>query len=185
LSGILSLVGKLRRETDVPIVLMGYYNPIYRYGHTRFAQSAVKKGVDGCLIADLPPEEAAEAERAFRKQQLDVIYLLAPTSDTSRIKRVVRTARGYLYYVSITGITGAKLADLRQVRQQVKKIQRYSKLPIAVGFGISTPEAAAKVAAFADGVVIGSAFVRKIGQGASPKQLEQMARRFNRAIKNV
>lgn len=182
LKGILRLVREVRRGSDIPIVLMGYYNPIYRFGLKRFAMAARSVGVDGCLIADLPPDEAAEVTKPFQRIGIDLVYLLAPTSDAERIRKVSRAARGYIYFVSLTGITGGRMGQLRKVRQQVQAIRRVSRLPIAVGFGISKPRQAKEVARFSDGVVVGSAFVKRIGEKASARQIERLTRSFRRAL---
>lgn len=182
LQDILDLVATLRRETETPIVLMGYYNPIFHYGVNRFARAARQAGVDGCLIADLPVEEAAEVQRPFDRNKIDLIYLLSPTSNGMRIQRITRKGRGYLYYVSMTGITGAKLSAVRRIGEHVKGIRRWTDLPLAVGFGISSSQQARQIAHFADAVVVGSAFVKRIGAGAGVREIETMARKFKRAI---
>lgn len=183
LQGILNLVSDVRKDTSVPLVLMGYFNPIYHYGVERFASNAAKAGVDGCLIADLPVEESQEALVPFKKNGIDLIYLLSPTSDIVRIKKIAKKAQGYLYYVSMTGITGAEMAQLRQIKRKVHEIKRISSMPLAVGFGIKTPQDARNIAQFTDGVVIGSAFVKRIGEGVGARAIEEMARKFKRAIK--
>lgn len=160
LGAILDTVREARRTTHVPIILMGYFNPIFRYGAERFAADAAAAGVDGVLLVDLPPEEGGEFRAQARRHGLDLIYLLSPTSDAGRIDRVAREGSGFIYYVSVTGVTGARgelpadlFAAVRQVRERVR-------LPVAVGFGIADPEQAGRVAEVADGVVVGSAIVR-------------------------
>jgi tryptophan synthase alpha chain len=182
LQGILNLVSDIRKDVPVPLVLMGYYNPIYHYGVERFARAASRAGVDGCLIADLPVEESQEVLGPLKKNGIDLVYLLSPTSDTGRIKKIAKKAQGYLYYVSMTGITGARLAGLRRVKEKVREIKRISSMPLAVGFGIKTPQEARAMSHFADAVVVGSAFVKRIGEGAGAKEIEAMARRFKKAI---
>ncbi len=162
LPGILETVRSARRESDIPIILMGYYNPIFTYGMERFAEDAVAAGVDGVLLVDLPPEES-EAEgftRTARKNGLDVIFLLAPTSGYDRIEKVIRLGRGFLYYVSVTGVTGARKEVSASLREEVLKIRDRSTLPVVVGFGISDPDQAGEVSSFSDGVVVGSALVK-------------------------
>jgi tryptophan synthase alpha chain len=178
LSGILQTVRGVRRHCQVPIVLMGYYNPIYAYGPERFAADAAAAGVDGVLLVDLPPEEVAEFKNAADQHGLDTIMLLAPTSDLARMKRVVRLGSGFLYYVSVSGVTGVRSAVEGTVHDQVARIRQFSKLPVAVGFGISTPEQAAHVATFADAVVVGSALVKLFEQ----YQGEQLAAELGGAV---
>ncbi|MEZ5896312.1 MAG: tryptophan synthase subunit alpha [Parvularculaceae bacterium] len=147
------------RNNNTPIVLMGYYNPIYIYGVERFAADAVACGVDGVILVDLPPEEEEEFTNPASKAGLDFIRLITPTTDADRLSRIVRRASGFLYYVSIAGITGAAAADIEKVRSAVMRIRQHSQLPVAVGFGIKSASQAAGVAKVADGVVVGSALV--------------------------
>ncbi len=160
LERILAMVESVRRVSQVPIILMGYFNPVYRYGIGKFAADAVKAGVDGVLIVDLPPEEAAGFRSEALAQGLDVIFLLTPTSDDKRIEKVARLAGGFVYYVSVTGVTGARKSVADDVLDVVTKIKKRIDLPVAVGFGISAPSQAAKVASVAEGVVVGSALVK-------------------------
>lgn len=156
---VLRLVREFRRTSELPIILFGYYNPFFHYGLQRFARDASAAGVDGVLCVDLPPEESEELRRETRKRGLHTIFLLAPTSDAGRIKLVARLGRGFIYYVSVTGVTGARRALEAELQGQVARIRRYTRLPIGVGFGISTPEQAARIAAFADAAVVGSALI--------------------------
>ena len=160
LEGILAVVKSARRETQVPIILMGYYNPVFHYGAARFAADAAAAGVDGVLLVDLPPEEAAEFKNEADRRGLDVIFLLAPTSDPGRIDRVARQGSGFVYYVSVTGVTGARGELPGELFAEVKRIKDRISLPLVVGFGISDPAQAGRVAGMADGVVVGSAIVK-------------------------
>ncbi len=160
LEKILAMVESVRRVSQVPIILMGYFNPVFRYGIGKFASDAVRAGVDGVLLVDLPPEEAAGFRSEALARGLDVIFLLTPTSDDKRIEKVARLAGGFVYYVSVTGVTGARKSVADDVLDAVTKIKKRIDLPVAVGFGISAPSQAAKVAAVADGVVVGSALVK-------------------------
>ncbi len=160
LSGILAMVKSVRLRSQVPIVLMGYFNPVFRYGAEKFAADAVAAGVDGVLLVDLPPEEAGEFMAVASAAGLDVISLLTPTSDERRIKKVVQCGSGFIYYVSVTGVTGARESVAESLFEKVAEIRARSSLPIAVGFGISDPAQAGRVAGVADGVVVGSAIVR-------------------------
>lgn len=157
---ILDLVTRLRARTQVPIVLMGYFNPIFAYGAERFAFDAAQAGVDALLVVDLPPEEAAELKSATDSCGLDMIFLLTPTSDSSRMESVARQGSGFIYYVSVTGVTGARSAVADTLAARVTEVREALDLPLVVGFGISTPEQAGQVAKVADGVVVGSALVK-------------------------
>jgi tryptophan synthase alpha chain len=161
----LALCKSVRAENpDVPLVLFGYANPIFVQGPKAFAAATADAGIDGLLCLDWPPDEAAELTAHLAEHRLDFVPLLAPTSGDERIRRIVPAASGFIYYMSMTGITGVKLADMDGPRQQVERIRAIAgpQLPIAVGFGISTPDDVRKVASFADGVVVGTAAVRVI-----------------------
>ncbi len=164
LAAILAMVKRVRRVCQVPILLMGYYNPVYAFGPERFCREAADAGVDGVLLVDLPPEEAGEFGRLAHAARLDLISLLTPTSDASRIDKVKRIGRGFIYYVSVAGVTGARTTVADDIGPMVEKIRARASLPVAVGFGISTPEQAATVATVADGVVVGSALVKLFEQ---------------------
>jgi tryptophan synthase alpha chain len=157
LAAILSMVSELRRETEIPLILFGYFNPIFHYGCDRLCADAARAGIDGLLVVDLPPEEAAELKAPARANGLDIIYLLAPTTPIERARKVARSASGFLYYVSVVGVTGARTAVASDLEENVNNLRSVTELPIGVGFGISTPEQAAQVARFADAVVVGSA----------------------------
>lgn len=156
------------RETDTttPIILMGYYNPIYARGVDRFLAEAKEAGVDGLIVVDLPPEEDDELCLPARAAGLHFIRLATPTTDDRRLPTVLRNTSGFVYYVSVAGITGAAAADAAAVGPEVARIKRSTDLPVVVGFGIRTPAAAAEIARIADGVVVGSAIVGKIAEGA-------------------
>lgn len=164
----LEMVREFRRNDDqTPIVLMGYYNPIYAGpgGVEGFLARAVEAGIDGLIVADLPPEEDAELCLPAREAGLDFIRLATPTTDDHRLLKVLQNTSGFVYYVSMTGITGTGAADAGSVGPEVARIKAATDLPVVVGFGIATPEAAAEVAAVADGCVVGSAIVKLIGEG--------------------
>jgi tryptophan synthase alpha chain len=158
---VIDLVADLRKHSQVPFVLMTYYNPIFKYGEERFVHDASEAGVDGIIVPDLPPDEAGTILSFSRKADFDIIFLVAPTSTEDRIRRVSKSSRGFIYYVSITGITGSKLSMDSSIASQVSKIRSMSGKPVAVGFGISTPEEASEVARSADGVIVGSAIVKR------------------------
>jgi len=161
----LAMVRKLRqRDPATPIVLMGYYNPIYRYGVEAFARDAVAAGVDGAIIVDLPPEEDVELAGPARSAGLDLVRLATPTSDERRLPIITTHASGFIYYVAIAGITGTRSANATSVRDAVARLRRFTDLPVAVGFGIRTPDQAAEVAKAADAAVVGSALVDRVAQ---------------------
>ena len=163
LGGTLAMVAEFRRgDADTPIILMGYYNPIYVYGVEQFVADASGSGVDGLIVVDLPPEEADELRIPARAAGIDLIYLTAPTTDDARLPVVLEHAGGFVYYVSITGITGTASASRADVAAAVERIRRHTDLPVAVGFGIRTPEQAAAMASVADAAVVGSALVDRV-----------------------
>jgi len=160
LKNTLQIVRDFRKgDATTPIVLMGYYNPIYVYGVDTFLVDAKSAGVDGLIIVDLPPEEDSELCIPAMKAGLNFIRLATPTTDDKRLPAVLANTSGFVYYVSITGITGSASADTAQVSDAVARIKRHTKLPVCVGFGIRTPEAAAKIAQAANGAVVGSALI--------------------------
>lgn len=162
LSKVMNAVSKTRSITQIPIVLMGYYNPIFKYGVERFVKDAVEIGIDGVIVADLPPEEASDMITSARKYDLSTIFLIAPTSTPDRIKLISEASTGYIYCVSSTGVTGARNRISDTLSQMVDQIRQYTEKPIAVGFGVSNPEQAKEIAQFADGVIVGSAIVNII-----------------------
>ena len=168
----LEMVASFReRHPETPLVLMGYYNPIYSRGVDRFLAEAGKAGVDGLIIVDLPPEEDAELCLPAQRAGLNFIRLATPTTDDRRLPTVLTNTSGFVYYVSITGITGSAAANAASVGPEVARIKAGTDLPVCVGFGIRTPEAARELAAVADGAVVGSAIVEKIGAGESVEDI--------------
>ena len=172
LSGVLDLVRALReRDDETPVILMGYYNPIHSRGPARFLEDAKAAGVDGLIVVDLPPEEDAELCLPAQAAGLNFVRLATPTTDDRRLPTVLRNTSGFVYYVSITGITGAAEAAADAVGPEVARIKAQTELPVCVGFGIRTPERAAEIARVADGAVVGSAIVERIGRGDSPAEI--------------
>jgi tryptophan synthase alpha chain len=153
---ILDLVVELRRRSEVPIILFGYANPFFGFRPDRLAEAAARAGIDALLCVDTPPEEADELRLPLRARGLDMIFLLAPTSTPSRIRRVLGVASGFVYFVSVTGVTGVKAANPAAIEPLVRRIRRQTKLPVGVGFGISTPDQAATLSAFSDAIIVGS-----------------------------
>lgn len=169
----LKIVQQFRAENKTtPIVLMGYANPLLQYGNDKFCADAAKAGVDGLIIVDLPPEESAELESAAKKNGLDFIRLLTPTTKDERIPTVVNNASGFLYYVSVTGITGAAKANPENIRPHIEQIRKHTKLPIAIGFGIKTPEDVRALSKIGDAVVVGSAIVNTIAENQNAQDLQ-------------
>jgi len=163
LSGVLDLVGAFRQtNTDTPIVIMGYANPIHAMGYAGFAQAAGAVGADGAIVVDLPPEEDSELREGLAGHGVALIRLAAPTTDDMRLPRVVADTSGFVYYVSTTGVTGMKAGETAEVSSAVERVRRASGLPVAVGFGVKSPERAAEIARSADAVVVGSAIVERL-----------------------
>jgi tryptophan synthase alpha chain len=154
-----------RRDADTPLILMGYFNPIYRYGVERFSADAAAAGVDGVIVVDLPPEVDAELRNPALASGLEVIRLATPTTDAERLPRVLEDAGGFLYYVAVAGVTGTKHATIENIAAAVARLRKSTALPIAVGFGIRDPQSAAAVARHADASVVGSAIVERIAAG--------------------
>lgn len=185
LRAILCMITGLRKKTQIPLVLMAYYNNIHAFGPERFCHEAAQAGVDGLILPDMPPDEAGPLRGPAAAAGLPLIFLLAPTSTPERRTFVARQSQGFVYYVSLTGITGAKLVNLADVAKNVEKIRKVTNVPVAVGFGVATPEDAAKVAAIADGVIVGSAIVKQIAAyHQKPEMLKQVAA-FVRSLKTA
>lgn len=181
---ILEWVASLRAKTQIPLVLMAYYNTIYAFGEAAFCRHAVTAGVDGLIVPDMPPEEAGPLTTAAERAGGPLlIFLLAPTSTAARRAEIARRSKGFVYYVSLTGITGATLTDLEDVRRNVARIRRATNVPVAVGFGIATPQDAAQVADIADGVIVGSAIVRRVGEHENDPRLPERVGQFVRSLK--
>lgn len=182
-SGVLRNVASIRNRCDVPVVLMTYFNPVQKYGLERFASDAAKAGADGVIITDLPFEEAGDWKRAADAANLATIQLIAPTSTKDRIELGAKMASGFIYCVSRTGVTGARSEVPAELRALVDTIRRASDLPVAVGFGISSPEHVRHVTAFADGAVVGSALVNVVADSGSPDEAVERAGEFVARLK--
>jgi tryptophan synthase alpha chain len=178
LRSILALVERLRVHTQIPIVLMGYANPVYAMGEERFAKTAAEVGVDGIIIPDLPPEEGAALYETCSRAGIDCILLAAPTTTPKRLEMLAGRTRGFLYYVSLTGVTGERTSLPEGLEEQVRAARAAGDAPVCVGFGISTPEQAAEVSAFADGVVVGSAIVDRIESARDREDAVDSVARF-------
>lgn len=185
LQDIIKIVGELRHSTDIPIVLMGYYNPILRYGVKKFVSDCESKGVDGVIIPDLPPEEAGELIIASKGKNFSPIFFLSPTSTTERIKLVASRSKGFIYYVSLTGITGARRKLPKELISRIRVIKRYTKKPVCVGFGVSRPEQVRQICEAADGVIVGSAIVKLMEKSGKRKDLVRVVGRYVKKLAEV
>jgi tryptophan synthase alpha chain len=183
-SDVLGLVADVRKTSAIPLILMTYYNLIFKYGEERFVHDAVAAGLDGLILPDLPPEEAGTLMPLAKKAGLDTIFLLAPTSTDDRIELVSKVTQGFLYYVSLTGVTGSQLAVQNSIKDALHGIKSVTDKPVAVGFGISSPDQAAQVAMWgADGVIVGSAIVRVIEENIGSADLVSRVVDFVKALK--
>ena len=182
LSGVLGIVRELRYSSELPVVLFTYFNPVHAYGLARFAVDAAAAGVDGVLFTDVPVDEAAAAHGALKRVGIDLVLLVAPTSTRARVKAVRRLAGSFVYFVARAGVTGARASLEEGLEEQVRLVRTLTKARVAVGFGVSTPEQVTRIAQFADGVVVGSALVDRIGDlGDAPElpgEVEALARSF-------
>lgn len=183
LSDVLDLTSEIRMHTEIPIILFGYYNPFFTYGAEKFSRDAKEAGVDGVLIVDLPPEEVDELKVCVDKVGLDIIFLTAPTSNEERIKLITKKASGFIYYVSVTGVTGVRTSLDSHIEEYVAKVKKLTDLPVGVGFGISTPGQASKVAKWADAVIVGSAIVKIIEENLNSPDMVKKVGQFVRSLK--
>lgn len=173
---------ELRKQVEVPLVFMTYYNPVYHYGIEKFSGDCAAAGIDGLIVPDLPPEEGTALESAMRADGLDLVYLLAPTSTEARIRQVGARASGFVYMVSVTGITGARESLPADLEAFVGRVRKSVNLPLCVGFGISTPEQAAQVGKIADGVIVGSRIIQLIEEDPSMKKVAELVRGMRAAL---
>jgi len=180
---ILNLVKKARKRANIPICLMTYYNPVFCFPDKKFITKAKESGVDGVIIPDLPPEEGKDFIKAANKAGLDTICFVSPTSSVKRIKLVSRVSRGFIYYVSLTGVTGQRNKLSAGLREKINLIKRYTAKPVCVGFGVSTPSQARGIRRFADGVIVGSAIVKKIMESVGNPNLVKRVSNFVSSLK--
>lgn len=180
---VLNMVSKVRERSNIPIVLMTYYNIIFNYDERSFVQDAIRAGVDGVLIPDLPPEEGKLLIDLTKSAGLDMIFLLAPTSSEKRISLISKKSKGFIYYVSLTGVTGLRTKLSASIAPMIKKIKSKTAKPIAVGFGISNAEQAAEASNFADGIVIGSAIVKIVEDNLEDGNMTNKIKEFASGIK--
>jgi tryptophan synthase alpha chain len=187
LTQVLQMLGRFRSTSEIPVILFGYFNPFFRFGLKEFSGQSARAGADGVLCVDLPPEESEELKRWTDAEEMDLIFLLSPTSGEDRVKLVTQKGRGFIYYVSVTGVTGTRQSFDGQLRSQVAEVRRVTSVPVGVGFGISTPQQAAWIVEFADAVVIGSALIEAIehakGSSAKAKVAGDFVFKIKRAMK--
>jgi tryptophan synthase alpha chain len=178
----LEVARRLRHQVSIPLIFMGYYNPVLHYGLEPFCNGCARGGIDGLIIPDLPPEEGVELEGLAQSQGVDLIYLLAPTSSDRRIELVAERTRGFIYLVSVTGTTGARGSLPQDLESFVAKVRARTRRPLCVGFGISTPEQARRLAGVADGIVVGSRIIELIEEDASLEKLRAFVGRLREEI---
>ncbi len=178
----LEVARNLRQSINTPLVFMGYYNPILRYGLEPFCRDCSQAGVDGLIVPDLPPEEGYELEELSRLSGIDLIYLIAPTSEDYRIELVCQRSRGFIYLVSITGVTGSSAELSPELDDFVKRVRAHTSKPLCVGFGIKTPQQAERVAGVADGIIVGSQIIKKIEMDPSLEQMKAFVRDLRAAL---
>ncbi len=184
-AGVLQTVAAIRKDSQLPVVLYIYFNLVHRYGLERFITDAAKAGVDGLLVLDLPPEEAGEYESLMGRAGLSNIYLVAPTTPESRMEMIVKHGRGFIYYVSREGVTGMQQTVAKSIGEMTARIHAHTNLPVAIGFGISTPEQARTVARSAEAVVVGSAIVNEIAKHGKSAELVPAVENFVRPLVNA
>ena len=171
LSKTLDFAARLRKESDIPIMLFGYYNPLFKYGLDRLAKAAVKAGVDGLLVVDLPPEEAGPMRAALKGTGIQIIFLVAPTTRPDRVKKLAQETGGFLYLITKAGTTGEGGLDVEAIRKHAAEVKKVSPLPVCLGFGIRNGKDAAQLAPMADGVIVGSTLCRVIGDAPAAPDL--------------
>jgi tryptophan synthase alpha chain len=180
----LKVAGKLRAKVDIPMVFMTYYNLLFSYGLDAFCKDCARAGVSGLIIPDLPPEEGTELESFSQKHGIDLIYLLAPTSTDERIDLVAARSRGFIYLVSMTGVTGSRDKLPQELESFVLRVRRRTSQPLCVGFGISTPEQAQRVARIADGVIVGSRLIQLLEENNAPSKVRSFVASLRDALNN-
>ena len=181
----LEVAYQLHQRIATPLVFMSYYNPILSFGLEAFCQASVKAGIDGIIIPDLPPEEGAELEASTKKLNLDLMYLLAPTSTEERISLVAEKCQGFIYLVSLTGVTGARETLPPELEDFVKRVRQRTHLPLCIGFGVANPEQARRVARIADGVIVGSRLIQLIEEDATFSSLKSFTLSLREALNSI
>lgn len=180
----LKLIKMIRMKFDVPLIMMSYYNPIFKYGIEKFARNAAIAGLDGVIVPDLPPEESAALNKALSRESISQIFLISPLTSPERIKKISKISSGFIYYVSLAGVTGTRNTLGKNLSKQVGRIKKATKTPVFVGFGVSKPEHVKKVNKVADGVIVGSAIIKIINKSINKQQLKIEISRFMRLMQN-
>lgn len=184
LKNIINLVKNIRKDSTIPICLMTYYNPVFCYGREKFVKDAVSSGVDGVIIPDLPPEEAGVLIRQARIKKLDTVFLVAPTSTPERIKMISSVSQGFIYYVSLTGVTGERVSLPLDLEKQINMIKKFTRKPVCVGFGVSNSRQVKEAGKISDGVIVGSAIVKKIKENIKHPALVKRVGCFVSSLKD-
>ncbi|MDD5491243.1 MAG: tryptophan synthase subunit alpha [bacterium] len=184
LADILGLVRKIRQKSQVPILLMTYFNPVYQFGLEKLAKEAANSGVDGFIIPDLLPESGREAGRILKKHKLDPVYLVSPLTSGKRLGLISKESAGFVYYVSVTGITGARASLPQDIARHAHNLRRYIKQPVAVGFGVSNARQVKQLSAWFDGVIVGSAIVSIIEKNIGKKDLVSKVGKFVKSLRS-
>ena len=188
LEKILQSACRIRQKSSIPLALMTYYNPVFHFGEEKFIRAAKAAGVDGLIIPDLPPEEAANLIKLAKKADLATVFFVAPTTRAERIKKIAKVSTGFIYYVSLTGVTGARQGVPQDISKHVRLTRRLSKIPVCIGFGVSTPEQVKTMSKISDGVIVGSAIVKKILEHKGKKTLvanvASFARRLSKGVRS-
>ena len=184
LDSIFSLTKRLNVKIDSPLLMMGYYNPILKYGLNRFAKKVKASGLDGIIVPDLPIEESNYLNRQLIKNKIHLINFIAPTTDKKRVKKIATQSKGFIYYVSLTGVTGARKSLPKDVATHVKQLKKISKIPICVGFGVSKKSQFESLSRFSDGVIVGSAIIKKIKDNLGKNNLIQKVSSFIHSLKS-
>lgn len=178
----LEVAEELRRQVETPLVFMTYYNPVLKFGLEPFCSKCAEVGVDGLIVPDLPPEEGEELEKSTKRHGLDLIYLLAPTSTEERIRLITNRSSGFIYLVSLTGVTGARDELPQELESFVARVREWTEKPLCVGFGVSTPEQARRVARVADGVIVGSRIIQLLDEDTSLANACSLVKRLREAL---
>jgi tryptophan synthase alpha chain len=178
----LELASRVREKSDIPLVFMTYYNPVYHYGLQKFCRACTDHGIDGLIIPDLPPEEGEDMESAAKINGLDLIYLLAPTSTEERIKMVSEKSKGYIYIVTVTGVTGSRDHIPDSLSAFIERVNKFAEQPLCAGFGISTPQQAAQISKMTDGVIVGSRMIQSINEDPSLESLKEFTVNIRKAL---
>ncbi len=181
----LLLVKVLRKKTEIPLIIMSYYNPIFKYGIKKFAIDAKQAGLDGVIVPDLPPEEADELNQELKALGMSQIFIISPVTEPARMKKIAKFSSGFIYYVPLTGVTGARVNLPKNISQAVKAIKKHSKTPVFVGFGISTPDQVKQVIKISDGAIVGSGIIKIIAQYGKNERMFKKVGQYIRSLSKM